>query len=314
MKWSNLKASLRCPYCESKLTCKFIKSDPRYENWGVCRCSCDEYPIVEGIFYLIKDDRRSNRHAVSHIKSRKYLSAVWMLLYTSHRNYKLIALSAYFFRRWLQLSLSLKFWLRILKQTGPSKDWITYILERNNRDDIHVALNLTIRYAKRGGILLDIGYGLGNLHTLLQKNKFSSFFVGLDKSFCFLFLSAIHREKTDVLLVCTDVEAGLPFLDSTFTDVVIVDTFCSTFKKEYVISETARVLRDHRFLYFVNLYGTSRRSYYWGYGIKYDNLRKMLERYFQKIRFVESCLINGKVRKIKEISKTKLSYSGYAIK
>lgn len=276
-----------CPYCKESLKIRFYKNS----KFGTARCTCDEYPVVDGILYLTKNDLLTNRAATRLLKKRKFDSTVWECLKFTARTHKVIVFGCYLLKRYLGITTPLTFLLKILVILGPSRDWFGYLLNREKRKDIHLALRLVEAQEDFSGLFLDLGFGIGSFLQIKEKiRQFPFLYVGVDKSFLSLLIAKICIKEKNVLFICSDIEAGIPVKNDSAHNLLFLDTFWQLRNKNYVLSECQRALNGRGNLYIINIYETTSRSYLWGYGIKAEKLNSLLKKYFKNIKFMDNSL------------------------
>lgn len=290
-----MQSLLTCPYCQNSLSFKSLKSQrpTDKESWGIAKCSCDEYPIIEGILFLQKNDQLTNRRAVSLLKQGKELRAVWECLsVNSAKTHRLIVSCAYLSEKYLRLTPPVHFLLKTLMIVGPSRAWFDYLLNREKRGDIHLATKLVQERKKSNGLIVDVGFGTGNFYRLLTKKSQYPFgeYIGIDKSFLSLLIARVYIKKNNLLLVCCDVDCGIPVKKNTLSHVLFLDTFCLLHKKDFAIHETHRILKKGGTFNIINIYETAPKTYYWGYGIKAKELYSLLRNLFKNIKFMDNSL------------------------
>jgi ubiquinone/menaquinone biosynthesis C-methylase UbiE/uncharacterized protein YbaR (Trm112 family) len=279
---------LVCPYCKESLKIRFFKNS----KFGTASCTCDEYPVVEGILYLTKNDFLTNRTATRLLKKRKFDSTVWECLKFTARTHKVIVFGCYLLKRYLGITTPLIFLLKILAILGPSRDWFGYLLNREKRKDIHLALRLVEAQEDSSDLFLDLGFGIGSFYKLMKEKirQLPFLYVGVDKSFLSLLIAKICMKEKNALFICSDIEAGIPMKNDSAHNLLLLDTFWQLGNKNYVLSECQRVLKGRGSLYIINIYETTPRSYLWGYGIKAEKLNSLLKKYFKKIKFMNNSL------------------------
>lgn len=300
---------LICPYCKSSLSFKFLSEN----SWGIAKCDCDEYPVLEAIVYLIKDDYMLNRRVVSLLKDRKCFMATWKCLRGSAKTHRTIVFVFYLLKKYFKIKFPLPLLLNFLRVVGPSRSWFEYLLKRTKRDDIHIAIKLTQKYRAGSSLFLDLGFGIGSLLDLLLKKRLDppAKYVGIDKSFLSLLVARLNFSEKYPLLLCCDIESRLPFKDSSAGSVLLLDVFGHIYNKPNLISEVCRVLKKQGRFYIVNVYPTTPKTYLWGYGVKPKSLLLLLRKDFKNMKFLKNSL--GKKGRLQYFSPNGKFSQGYSV-
>jgi len=309
----------RCPYCKTKLKAKYVKDNKRYLNWGVCRCSCDEYPIIEGVYYIIKDDCFNNRRAVKQLKSKKYYLTLRICLSNSPKALKLLLILKYFlgyrFPHKIKLEHILTF-SKMFSRHNAFKNWVDYNIQRKFSKDYCLTLEIAKKYLNHDDILLDIGCGFGMFSKAIFSYKGLNrlTYIGADKNFSTL-LTNKYFTYQDLPLICSNSEISLPIQSGYVNKIFILDTITNIYSPKTLMKECGRVLKKNGKLFIINIYNINKRSYLWGYGINPLNLMSWMKKYFKKITFIQNQLnSNNKMVKINCITKNTFTYSCYATK
>ncbi len=230
---------LRCPYCEHLLsiTERFFFTGEGSIS-GVVSCACDAYPLLHGILYLKKDPTRLNQQVISELRHGNGLKAVRRLIEDRRWiRWTYILLEIPLIRK---ISSYLSF-LSLLSVLSPGqKPWYTYLRNRNRRATYMLSL-LTLSSMKKTDVLVDVGCGTGNFLAKASELHIRSL-IGIDTSFNLLYLARNFVVKPSVLLICCDVNLGLPFNSSSLTAITCNDCFMYFVKKKYVVEEITRVL------------------------------------------------------------------------
>src|SRR3989344_2372704 len=205
---------LKCPFCGTAFkNVKILRKKPSKEGiYGIIKCNCDEFPIVEDIFYLKKDDLLSNRKIVENIKKQKKDKAVWNSLAFTSKRHKILIFTIFVLQKYLNIILDYKFVLRLFSIIGPSRSWFKYLSNRESLGDPQHSLDVMEKSTPaKPGVIIDVGYGLGDFQRMLAKNKiYFNRYIGIDKNFFSLLTSQIFHKPKDAILVCCDVNFGLP--------------------------------------------------------------------------------------------------------
>lgn len=303
---------LICPYCKKFLSFRFLNKSNN-KSYGIAKCGCDEYPIVEEIIYLLKDDGLLNRRVVALLKRGKYTKAVWKCLTNSAKTHKFLVFFVYLLKRYFKINLPLSYTYKLLKLIGPSRDWFEYLLKRGERDDIHIAFKLIQKNYDPERLFIDIGFGTGSFLETFgggYKPKIKSY-IGIDKNFFSLLIAKVYTKTSNPLLVCSDVEFGIPIKSNAASDILLLVCLCHLYNKSFALSEVYRVLKKNGSIYIVDCYETTPKTYYWGYGIKAKDLHSLMENYFEKMKFMDNSLSASD--KIKYLPLKLVPKEGYSV-
>jgi len=274
-----LLSYLRCPYCRGAL-----RKDTLDGDFGIISCACDKYPIVAGIIYLQKNDALLNKHAVRAVSRKQYGRAFWQVL-SGPRVQKMVMYCVWALRCKWGISISRKNVLKLMKVLSTNKSWFDYLLHRDESIDISMATNSLSRASVRGEIIADIGCGTGSLYEHLHAvRQMRSGYIGIEKNVNSLLFARLYLEG-DALWVCSDIEQGIPIVDSVIADTLFVDCFAWIYHKERTLAESKRILMRKGTVTIVNIYAQTLRTKLWGYGVSPDYLRKIMKKYFSKITF-----------------------------
>ena len=306
-----MKTFTICPYCQGSLTFRFFKKDNK--SFGLAKCTCDEYPIVEGILYLLKDDRQTGKRVVNLLKRTMFVKAIWACLTNSAKTHKTIVFGAYLTKRYLKVVPPLPLLLKVLQFTGPARDWFRYLMGREERNDIHLAHQLIQKQEKAIGVFIDVGFGIGNFLNLMtsKSSEPPGAYIGIDKSFLSLLIANLYLEKNNLFLICSDAEAGIPLREGRATSVLFLDSFWQIHKKLFAIAESSRILKKGSSIFIVNIYETTPKTYFWGYGIRSKDLNSYLKANFTSIKFMDNALLPK--GEIKFLPAAKVPKEGYSV-
>lgn len=228
----NNKDIIICPHCQSQI--KFLS-----QNFA--KCHCDIYPILEGIVYLQKTPVK--QRALNYLQQKNENKALACLVSFS-------LLSRIFFRltfnfRGFYKKLGFKNFINLLQFLGYSYGWAKYLKNREKIPSFFISLLGTDLIENKKEMLIEIGCGSGNLFPHYYRYLKPEKIIGIDKSFLNLYLARLFFAKKDTLLICIDIEKGIPF-QSESVEIVLMSDFLHYIKnKDFFIKELARVTKKN---------------------------------------------------------------------
>ena len=168
---------LHCVHCKAKF---FIKVSSK--NFSIVGCSCREYPLVEGILYLYKDNLR--KRALKNLKRGDYKKAAITLIdqrrrlsipitYLFFPNY-FSELVESFLKKSLYQILGFKRVVSILTLFSYPKPWVAYIKNREKMPSFWTSYLAASLLKKDSQKVIDVGCGTG----LILRNLFPLLFGG----------------------------------------------------------------------------------------------------------------------------------------
>jgi ubiquinone/menaquinone biosynthesis C-methylase UbiE len=293
---SSLFSLLRCPYCEAT-----FEREQR-GGFGFATCTCDRFPIVNGIFYCKKDDVLLHRQLVTLIEQKRYDRAVWVALSQHHVLHRVSTFILYVLREH-GIKISERAFLFVLKLLGPSRNWFSYLLNANRHTlaTATVAVQETITPAS---VVIDIGCGWGHLVAKLteKSGRRPRQIIAIDKSFFSLLCAQLFHSHRTTLYVCSDVEAGIPVRDHGADQIVFLDAFMWIYGKNHIVRESHRALKTKGVLNIINVHVTTPETLSYGYGITSQHLRRLLHRLFTSPTFFSNWLnSDGQLQRVKTV-------------
>lgn len=249
-------SKLRCPYCGGKF-CVVLSLDKKQNhlNYGIIRCYCSKFPVVEGILILKKGN--ITNIVIKLIKQKRKKDAI-NILCGVHGTLNVYAEKLVDFNiipEKMQESFLLGF--KRLKNRN-------FFAELSNGNDFHSVLKSMKQgvyeeyffhkysldtFAElapflsmiKDGYVLDVGCGMGNF-AFIVKELFPDVKLFLcDFNFHFLFVAKKYFVR-DATFVCNDCENGMPFSDSMFSSIFASDFFCTIRNKKRLVSEFERMI------------------------------------------------------------------------
>jgi len=148
------------------------------------------------------------------------------------------------------------------------------LIQRNTKPEIHACAQELKKHKPVS--IVDIGCGLGQLHQLLSPKP--QIYIGIDKAMLSLLIARIVDPNLK-MLICADVDLGIPVSDKAVTAVVYLDCFTWIKKKKFSIDESYRILKRNGLLLLANVHDENKKTYWWGYGISMLQTKKYLHLY-----------------------------------
>ena len=244
---------LRCPKCEEKFKFRKISGDI-----SLLKCSCAEYPLVEGIVYMYKDALRIK--ALKQFKKGAYTKGL-MVLFGQR---KLISIPAFFLllHNFFKLSFYkiLKFdaIVNILVPFSYPKTWGWYIKNRPKMPSYFFSLASTNILKRDTQKVVDIGCGVGQLLGLLTHKTNPQNVFGVDYSFINLLLARRFFASPQSLLICSDIEKGFPFKSDSFDLILSTDSFHYIKNKYLFLKESFRVVKNKGLLAVLHIVNSTK--------------------------------------------------------
>ncbi len=266
---------LRCVYCYSEfhINPEYSHIDGNNSLWGVLTCDCDVYPVVAGIVYLKKDTGLKNKKIVGLIKQRKFYESFFLLIDDSIF-VKYILVFWYRYQKVFERFFS-KVTYIFLHFFSKHKSWIIYLSKRKKSSKNFLVLHsLLKKNLKDSETIVDIGCGNGFLATLLPMN---CIYIGIESDFFSLLLSQLLKgRKQEPLLICADINMGIPIKEKSASHIIFLDSFSYLYKKKEILDEVSNVLKEG-YVYLIGLYTSTITTDEWGYGISKNNLVQIVK-------------------------------------
>jgi len=235
---NRIAKKLMCVYCKQRIDTEYVFK----QTFGIAKCSCSRFPIVNSILYLKNDS--SQKRAVELINKRKYFLALIALLQLRKRLLvPIIFLILLHRHKKAQYRISFQVFLRLLVIFGYPLSWARYLANRK-RMPSYILSEAVVDYlpVTPKAVIIDAGCGTGQLIHSLGKTVDPKNIIGLDGSFLSLFLAKCFFVSQETLLICTDIENGLPFANKSVTLCFDVESFQHYTKKQQYLSELGRVI------------------------------------------------------------------------
>jgi uncharacterized protein YbaR (Trm112 family) len=224
---------LRCPFCGTVLDLvdnDALVRDGSRVRWGVLGCQCCAFPVIDGIPVLVADDMtRAAMHAMEAGRTEEALAGLLGL----------DAAGAARLRALLQDGTAT--YRQALDVISPDAEG-TYFVYRFS-DPTFVLAETLVRVLgrewDRAGRVIDLCGGSGHLTRVLAETSLEPVVVA-DVYFWKLWL-AQRFTAPGCTPVCCDANHPLPFLEQTFSSVVLSDAFPYIWHKRLLAGEMMRL-------------------------------------------------------------------------
>jgi ubiquinone/menaquinone biosynthesis C-methylase UbiE/LmbE family N-acetylglucosaminyl deacetylase len=270
--------NLHCVYCKGDF---FVFR--RLNTSMLFGCSCSKYPLLEGIFFLNKN--KATKRAVSLLLKGKEGRALLPLL-----NLRLRLLIPFFGLFLTKISIYRKLGfskvIKILTFFSYPKDWARYLVKRKKMPTYLMSKLIKILVREKSTRIADIGCGVGQLLGELKNKAKGQNIFGLDASALNLYFARKFFAPKQTLLICINVEKGVPFKDSCLEAISATDAFHNLNNKSVFIKEASRVLKESGLLALIHTANRQITPFKKIVGIPYFRLSRLLSKYgFRRLRF-----------------------------
>lgn len=267
-----LQKKIACPYCHSKLKKIKTAQSKNGKLFGYVECECDSFPIVCNILFLKKSSNLLNKKVVKLIKQNQILEAVKLLI-DDNKVVKLIVSKLISFRKekWLHS----KFFRSFLSFVSNNSSWFEYLNTRNTNSADFNFFNQKYQKTNSKKTVLDIGCGNFFMHSWLPKK---TQYIGIEIDFLTLLLAELLSltKSQNKVLICSDVNHGVPVQPRAVDTVVFLDSFAYIFCKNSVMKSIEKILKSG-YLYIIGMYKSNNQTDQWGYGISVSVMEKLLK-------------------------------------
>lgn len=271
---------LRCPLCGGKLTVKVGNRERGELSYGVLKCYCSLWPVVDGIPIFRKRAEDANDALIASIEAGRFNAALETCLSIRYRQGGdgRSARIKHSVKSWLAARQQ-NSWLRLLPGMETRLKEFTRLQKLsgllNPRTRITVRDNLQAYFFDRMGAyyhffhlfsqprhlvalsivdiihqpnrpLLDLACGFGHVTRALLARAEGQPVIGMDISFFALYV-ARHYVAPQAEFLCCDANKALPFPKSTFAAAICSDAFHDFAEKTTCIQECERLTRDNGF-------------------------------------------------------------------
>jgi SAM-dependent methyltransferase len=209
--FKNILGLVVCPYCHRNLTIvKLLTSDS-----AIFSCLCDQYPLVEGILYMKKDEVK--KKLINKIVRRQGYLHLFAFSFQAHLFFRLIVFKIAI------IFLSFKKMINFIILLGFPKEFAKYILSRNYMPSFFLGL-LSFDLIDRSDTVLEIGCAMGQFLPFFYNHCRPSNLISIDKDFFSLYLAKNYFAKKNATLICFDLSIGFPIKKKSIDNFFIVDT------------------------------------------------------------------------------------------
>lgn len=223
---------LLCQKCKIKLRIFRILSD----GCAIFQCQCNQYILIRGILLL----KTTNQVVIESFKRGRFNKAVGLLCsskFIPQIFFRIIASFPSLFK-----TLGFKSLIKMLGIISREKKWFAYLGQRERSSSFIIALAALNIIKKSSEKIIDVGCGTGNFFPHFYKHAVPKNVIGIDQSFLNLFLARLFFAKKETLLVCTDLEKGLPLKKGSITRFFLIDMFYDIKNKFFLLKELKRCL------------------------------------------------------------------------
>ena len=261
---------LRCMYCKGLFT-----KIEKYGDSMILSCSCSDFPLVDGILYLRRDNLQ--KKAIAFLNSGAHVKALITLL-----DLKRSLLYAIYFIYLLRKRFKFPDFnecVRLLAYFSYDKKWVWYLVNRARIPSFFLSITAT-NLIKEDNIVAELGCGTGHLLPELSVKTKPENIYAVDKSFLNLLFARMFFAHPDNLLICADCEMGLPFRGDNLDFISAVDTFHYINNKRFFLTEINRVMSRNGNGAIIHTLSTNTRTIK---GVSFEILSRLLEKsYFKK--------------------------------
>lgn len=294
-------SQLRCPFCFEPfvaLTHAGLFPHTQKTRFGVVKCSCDQYPIIEGVLVL----RRGQAVVIDEIKrayiekripnESVFLNELSELRLVPRRIFVTLVkttfwLAGYFKSTFIRRQLQwwkLGLWVLAHSTTNDFlRAVFNYFKERDKRPTYVLISSLlaSLRFAK---VIVEVGGGAGHLVRDLMQTGWQGQLYSLEKNFWLTYwIACCELWSPQVLPIVTDVEAMLPFSNKMVDVVLANDTIMYIDHQRKLAQEITRVLRPTGWFAGMHIHTQGANNVANGCGTHPDRLASWLQLPYQAV-------------------------------
>lgn len=260
----DLFSTLHCPYCGSGFNLEFqVSSGAGDVQYGILRCACYRYPIVDGIPILrqCSGPADTNDVAVGYLEARQFGKAFHHVFYGASpiRRRKSRWQRAVERLRPAPPSFQEPATFREGLQMHRPSEYATYLLHRTTNNSFLAAIPLLLLLkdlqAQSGGParMLDLNCGVGHASYLTRLLFPEISVIAADHDFVNLYLARKYLIP-DTPCICLDAELPLPFAENFFSSVLCLDGLHYVRSKKALLKELDRILEENGLWLFPHLH------------------------------------------------------------
>lgn len=249
---------LKCTDCDSGFSVTYENPLIRSENsieYGVVSCKCGDFPVIDGILITRKYSRLPK--VIGKIRSAGSRYQLWKTA--------LLLIDEPYVRFLIRLSMIVRRltgkwpWLSFYKLVTFIKNsrYATYLKYRFSCPSFIAAmafLPLIKKALSDGGLLLDLGSGVGHFDFLLTRYFGEEKVVCAEKHFMNLYLAKNYIVGSGASFIVLDADLQIPFRDKMFSAILSMDAFHYIDKKQMLADEFKRALKDNGALFLLHLH------------------------------------------------------------
>jgi SAM-dependent methyltransferase len=244
-----LKNLIRCPYCLSPINKYIVAHRNNNMFWGAATCRCDSYPILNNIVYLKKKPNGAHREAANLIQKQLFHKALGLCLDGDRVENAFTPIISTKTGDLLSNTLFLSLLASVNRR---KKSWYLYLKNRKQ----HVTYSLATAFIPpiKSGTRLDLGCGTGLLLNHFRKTGEKGIHVGVDNSLMLLLMAVRDSFYPDTILLCADVNHGIPVVDFMADSVSVSDALMYVENQRQLIMNAGRTLKPGGRLYLVHVH------------------------------------------------------------
>ena len=271
---------LFCPSCQSTFQVydlvevqHLLHSDAQRMIYGVVRCGCAEYPVVDGILIFKRDEK--TRQVLDYVARKKTWAALKQCFdYGPDLNRLLLATASNATLPYKALGLVLRLLtgagfrrpiplyklLHVASVLHIDRFWTTYLKHRHSATSFWCSIPFIQLIDSNATHALDVGCGMGIFSWVLSKRVAEESIICQNLDFAGLYLARKYFVP-NANFICSDFGEQQPLPDG-FCDVVFsCDALAYVDDKIHACNEIARVLRRDGLLILAHNHTPSRRDY-----------------------------------------------------
>jgi ubiquinone/menaquinone biosynthesis C-methylase UbiE len=223
---------------------------------AIFSCNCESYPIINGI--LLFQNSKIKKIALIylriklHLKLRTYQNSNKFVILTFLINiFGLLRLFRYILKR-IVYKIGYQKMLKIITfNSNLNNRW--YFINREKLPS-YFFYQLFSTILKNNTLpIVDICCGTGQILQYLSNKYPSTLLFGIDKSIIYLLLARIFIVKSNILLIHSNLDDGLPFIDNCVSFLSMVDCMNLINRRDSIVLEIYRVINLCGKLLIINI-------------------------------------------------------------